>query len=60
MGIDSVAQFATQRLSSLCRLKPGKLAVPARTGAVRVGTQAYDWTIQGFEGGVTIPPRPAR
>ncbi len=36
MGIDSVAQFATQRLSSVCRPKLGKLAVPACTGAVLV------------------------
>ncbi|MEO3470455.1 hypothetical protein AAFN86_01220 [Roseomonas sp. CAU 1739] len=32
----------------------------ARVGTIRVGTQAYDWTIQGFQGGVTIPPAPAR
>lgn len=30
----------------------------ARVGNVRVGTQAFDWTIQGFQGGVTIPPAP--
>jgi hypothetical protein len=30
----------------------------ARLGSIRVGTHAYDWTIQGFSGGVTIPPLP--
>jgi len=30
----------------------------ARLGGIRVGTQAYDWTIQGFQGGITIPPAP--
>lgn len=30
----------------------------ARLGSIRVGTLAYDWTIQGFSGGVTIPPLP--
>ena len=32
----------------------------ARVGSIRVGGQAYDWTIQGFQGGVTVPPLPAR
>ncbi len=32
----------------------------ARVGAIRIGVQAYDWTIQGFQGGVTVPPLPAR
>ncbi|MBW6397873.1 hypothetical protein KPL78_08460 [Roseomonas sp. HJA6] len=32
----------------------------ARLGGIRVGSQAYDWTIQGFQGGVTIPPAPSR
>ena len=32
----------------------------ARIGNIRVSTQAYDWTIQGFRGGVTIPPLPSR
>ncbi len=32
----------------------------ARIGSIRVSTMAYDWTIQGFEGGVRIPPLPAR
>lgn len=32
----------------------------ARVGAIRIGVQAYDWTIQGFHGGVTVPPLPAR
>ncbi len=31
----------------------------ARLGSIRVGTLAYDWTIQGFAGGVSIPPLPA-
>lgn len=30
----------------------------ARLGLIRVSTSAYDWTIQGFQGGVTIPPAP--
>lgn len=32
----------------------------ARVGAIRADTWAYDWTIEGFQGGVTIPPAPAR
>lgn len=32
----------------------------ARIGNVRISTQALDWTIEGFKGGVTIPPAPAR
>ncbi|MBR0648848.1 hypothetical protein GXW78_04190 [Roseomonas terrae] len=32
----------------------------ARLGSVRIGTDALDWTIQGFAGGITIPPPPAR
>ncbi|BDG72913.1 hypothetical protein [Roseomonas fluvialis] len=32
----------------------------ARLGSIRIGVQAYDWTIQGFHGGVTVPPAPAR
>lgn len=31
----------------------------ARTGDIRVPTAAYEWTAQGFQGGVTIPPAPA-
>ena len=30
-----------------------------RLGAVRVDTQVYEWTLQGFQGGITIPPVPA-
>lgn len=33
------------------------LASP-RVGALRTNTAIYDWTIQGFKGGVTIPPAP--
>lgn len=33
------------------------LASP-RIGAFRAGTAAYDWTLQGFKGGVQIPPLP--
>lgn len=32
----------------------------ARLGSIRISTMAYEWTIQGFEGGVTIPPLPVR
>jgi hypothetical protein len=32
----------------------------ARIGSVRIGTQALDWTIESFQGGVTIPPAPTR
>lgn len=32
----------------------------ARLGAVRVSTQAFDWTIEGFQGPVAIPPAPPR
>ncbi|GGJ01912.1 bestrophin-like domain [Neoroseomonas lacus] len=32
----------------------------ARIGNVRISTQALDWTIEGFQGGVTIPPAPGR
>ena len=28
----------------------------ARLGYLRTGTVAYEWTLQGFQGGVTIPP----
>lgn len=31
-----------------------------RLGGIRVGTAAFEWTLQGFQGGVTIPPLPAR
>ena len=31
----------------------------ARVGAVRTGTGIYEWTLQGFQGGVPIPPPPA-
>jgi hypothetical protein len=34
------------------------LASP-RIGALRAGTAAYDWTVQGFKGGLQIPPLPA-
>jgi hypothetical protein len=33
------------------------LASP-RIGALRAGTAAYDWTLQGFKGGIQIPPPP--
>jgi hypothetical protein len=33
------------------------LASP-RIGALRAGTAAYDWTLQGFKGGLRIPPVP--
>jgi hypothetical protein len=33
------------------------LASP-RIGAFRAGTAAYDWTLQGFKGGLQIPPAP--
>jgi hypothetical protein len=29
-----------------------------RVGSVRVDTRVYEWTLQGFSGGVTIPPVP--
>ncbi len=32
----------------------------ARLGQIRISTAAYDWTIQGFQGGVTVPPLPPR
>ena len=32
----------------------------ARVGTIRVSTAAYDWTIQGFQAGVTIPQALAR
>lgn len=32
----------------------------ARLGNVRVPTYVFDWTIDGFQGPVTIPPAPAR
>jgi len=31
-----------------------------RVGDIRVGTAVYEWTLQGFQGGVTVPPLPAR
>lgn len=31
-----------------------------RLGDLRVGTAVYEWTLQGFQGGVTIPPVPPR
>lgn len=34
------------------------LASP-RVGAFRAGTAAYDWTLQGFKGGLQIPPVPS-
>lgn len=30
----------------------------ARLGYIRTGAAVYEWTIQGFKGGVTIPARP--
>ena len=30
----------------------------ARIGAFRTGVEAYEWTLKGFQGGVTIPPAP--
>jgi len=33
------------------------LAAP-RLGEFRTGTAVYEWTLQGFKGGVTIPPSP--
>ena len=35
------------------------LASP-RLGALRTNADAYRWTLQGFEGGVQIPPAAAR
>ena len=35
------------------------LAAP-RLGAMRTSTAVYEWTIQGFKGGISIPPLPAR
>lgn len=32
----------------------------ARVGSIRIGVEAYDWTIQGFHGGVTVPPLSSR
>ena len=32
----------------------------ARLGTIRIGTQAYQWTLQGFQGGISIPTPPAR
>ena len=34
------------------------LASP-RIGAFRASTAVYDWTLQGFKGGLQIPPLPA-
>jgi hypothetical protein len=33
------------------------LATP-RVGALRTGAAVYEWTLQGFQGGVPIPPLP--
>ena len=30
-----------------------------RIGAFRAGAAAYDWTLQGFKGGLQIPPLPS-
>jgi hypothetical protein len=30
----------------------------SRVGFVRPGTEAYEWTLQGFQSGVPIPPLP--
>jgi hypothetical protein len=30
----------------------------ARLGTLRTSTDAYDWTLQGFKGGLSIPPLP--
>jgi len=32
----------------------------ARLGSIRTATTVYDWTIQGFKGGLTIPPLATR
>ncbi|MBP0464607.1 hypothetical protein J5Y09_11875 [Roseomonas sp. PWR1] len=32
----------------------------ARVGDIRVGAGVYEWTLQGFEGGVAVPPLPGR
>ncbi len=32
----------------------------ARVGDIRIGISVYEWTLGGFQGGVTIPPLPAR
>lgn len=32
----------------------------ARVGSMRISDRAYDWTIEGFRGGVSMPPAPAR
>jgi hypothetical protein len=33
------------------------LASP-RIGAIRTSTAVYEWTLQGFQGGVVVPPAP--
>jgi hypothetical protein len=33
------------------------LATP-RIGALRTSTAVYEWTLQGFQGGMPIPPLP--
>jgi hypothetical protein len=32
----------------------------ARMGKIRTSTAVYEWTLQGFQGGVRVPPMPAR
>ena len=32
----------------------------ARLGTLRTSVTAYQWTLQGFQGGITIPPAPTR
>jgi hypothetical protein len=32
----------------------------ARVGSIRTSAAVYEWTLQGFEGGVRVPPLPAR
>lgn len=32
----------------------------ARAGNIRIGTTALEWTLEGFAGGVTVPPLPPR
>ena len=34
------------------------LASP-RIGSIRASTAVYDWTLQGFKGGLQIPPMPS-
>jgi hypothetical protein len=33
--------------------------VSPRLGTFRTNAAAYEWTLQGFKGGLTIPPQPS-